>query len=689
MLSQIQWKKRLVLFVAVFAVLLLLRIIFVFYNLPPTHDAGDIAIAYLRGLRFDLATIPLFLTPGVLLSMILLILLSVSGRFVKAETRDRLCTVALRLEFTVHLLWSTFLIALALSSIYNYSFNGKHVGWEFSAYLVDLPMLARASIDQSPVFSFLMIGLVAFMIALAFWLPGKLKYVLSPAFELAHVFLWILVLVVMFRGGFQESPIRTADALKTGDPFLDQLSLNGVFTVSRDLSDREQFRPVVDPATAIEYTRSLLDRRQAFLSQEFPLLRFMEPRRLATGEFRTIPDPVKAGLADLERPNIVILILESASASLLARHGGDPNYMPFLNRISRESIYFERFFASGGRSANGIFSMFAGIPDRAGRTILRSSQMQNRFGGLGMLLKENGYTTSFYHGGDASFDNLDRALPRLGFDLVIGQDELEEITGEKPTSPIGYDDARVLQHFSEALNGQQEPFLAVFFSQSTHHPFSVPSDYSSNMPAGARELKGFFAAARFMDHSVERFFQSISNKPYFTNTIFVIVADHSHHAGLNYLEDRHIPLMIYAPGRWAPEVRTDIASQLDLLPTILALSGGGQIYSGMGRDLTSEFQGNGGKPFAFFAGGSDTDIIGWIEEDRILFKHFFLDPGVLLPALEPVSMENLAGKEPDVYTEYLKNSRIFYQLARTLEKENSIWPDSVQLENIYRSVKTR
>ena len=689
------WQRRIYYFLFALGGLLGLRLFFLIYNTSSTPvSLTDILLAFFRGLRFDLATIPLILLPGLLLAL---------GGFVLAffipslkTNLQSICTAwTIRLETGLHLLYSAFLVGLGLSSAYNYRFNGRHLGWEFSAYMNDLPMLARSSLNQSLFFSLFLILLVALLLFLAVWIPikQKRKKEVRPGREIIHILGWMLVFLVLGRGGFQTSPIRTADALTTGNSYLDQLSLNGIFTVSRDLSDRDQFRPIVDRDVAVTMVQSFLDQPDAFLSEEFPLLRYMEPRAPGATEFRTEKLTAENRSGALP-PNIVLLILESSSASLLQRNGGDPAVLPFLNSLVQRSVYFDRFYASGGRSANGIFSMFAGLPDRAGRTILRSSQIQNRFGGLAKLLKANGYSTSFYHGGDAAFDNLDRVLPELGFDLVYGQKELSRIIQEKPSSTIGYDDKQVLVAFQKHLseqNNQNTPYFAAFFSQSTHHPFSVPAEHQSMIHGQpeTKHLEGFFAAARFMDDSLRSFFTEMEEKNLTKNTVFIVVADHSHHAGLNYLQDRHIPLFIYAPDFWKPEVRTDIASQLDLLPTILAISGGNQVYASMGRDLSSSFKGNNGKPFAFFAGGSDTDIIGWIESDRILFKHFFIEQGVLLPTVEPFNTENLANKEKETYVEYLKKAQVFYQLARTLEKENSIWPDSVQLENIYRSVKTR
>ncbi|HBS07058.1 MAG TPA: hypothetical protein DEA96_18950, partial [Leptospiraceae bacterium] len=315
-MSATLWQRRICYFLLAFAGLLCLRVFFLIYNDPSSPvSAGDTTMAFLRGLRFDLATVPLILLPGMIAAFTGMLVALVLTR--KPGMKRTAIRWSIGLETSIHLLGSAFLTGLGLSSAYNYRFNGRHLGWEFSAYMTDLPMLARSSLDQSLVFSLLLILVVVLLIGLAFWLPIRLdrKIEVKPGREILHISVWILLFLVIGRGGFQTSPIRTADALVTGNAYLDQLSLNGIFTVSRDLGDRDQFRPVVDREVAVDVVRTMLDGSDAFISQEFPLLRYMEPRQLGDSPFSTrlAGAGQKPGTTVPGRPNIVLLILESGS----------------------------------------------------------------------------------------------------------------------------------------------------------------------------------------------------------------------------------------------------------------------------------------------------------------------------------------------------------------------------------------
>lgn len=64
------------------------------------------------------------------------------------------------------------------------------------------------------------------------------------------------------------------------------------------------------------------------------------------------------------------------------------------------------------------------------------------------------------------------------------------------------------------------------------------------------------------------------SKPWFKNTVFVIVADHcASSAGKTSipLEGYHIPALVYAPGFVAPKQEDRIVSQIDLIPTLFGM----------------------------------------------------------------------------------------------------------------------
>ncbi|MEQ9366447.1 MAG: sulfatase-like hydrolase/transferase, partial [Leptospirales bacterium] len=404
------------------ALLIFHRILFVILHWPPEAPAvGAVLDQLWFGLSFDLSTVPLLILP-----LTLALPLYALGR----------AGVNRILRWLEYAQW-VYLCALnliLLASTYNFTFNDKHLGWEFTAYMSDLGTLLGGISERSPL---LLAGWALLLPILVggglWWLsrrpaapvrasarpeeiatrqPARGGEFRRYAGLVCAYLMLIAGLVIALRGGYQENPVRAPDAIRYDTSFLNTIPLNGLFTISRDAQDRSDFLKFFEQDENTAYTRGLLDQPTAFISEQYPLVRRMPARATP------LPGGKKA-------PNVVLIILESFTAKYLTVHGGDPAIAPEFHRLMQQGRYYERFMASGGRSANGVFCMMAGLPDRANRTILRSNESSNRMGGLAKLLGRKGYRSVFVHGGDLRFDSMDRMLPHLGFDEAYGWREME------------------------------------------------------------------------------------------------------------------------------------------------------------------------------------------------------------------------------------------------------------------------
>ena len=669
-------KKALRWFFLAWGSLLVHRLIFLTVYFPGVAEAplGALFTQYFFGLRFDLASLPLLAGPFLLFA----------PAYTHYRQGSRPVRSFLRFINFGQYVWFIYVSMTLIASTFNFNFNNKHIGWEYYAYFQDISTIFSGLIEERPVqFLLYLLTLPLFVWAGYFMVyrlknndyvridrsgqtgaePGIKQYLITAGSMLLIAGLFVLAL----RGGFQENPLRSADAMYAtgGSSYLNSVPLNGVFTIVQDRHDVAEFRKFYDQDENIKYVQKLLGKPEDFFSDEYPLLRKMPPRAL--------PGARTGG----GKPNIVFILLESFTAKFLKEHGGDPEIAPNLNTLIEGGRYYRRFYASGGRSANGLFATLAGLPDRAGRTILRSAQIQNRFGGVAGLLSRKNYRTFFIHGGNLKFDNLNRVLPHLGFEKSIGMRDMDKTGRYKKKTAWGYHDEESFDVlYREMLGGDtnrhdRRPFFGVLFTVNTHHPYPLPDKKLEFFPPEKPGGK-FLNAYRYTDQCLGEFFKRARQSSSFNNTIFVIMADHTNHAGLNYLEDRHIPMLIYAPGRVRPVKLDVIGSQLDMLPTLLALSGGDSHYAAMGRDLTLAKQPE--NPFAFFAGGSNTNVIGWIQKDRLLSRWLENKNQYLFTSTPPGSLHNLAGVEKDIADDYTRKVQAFHQFARFLERENKIWP---------------
>ena len=308
-------------------------------------------------------------------------------------------------------------------------------------------------------------------------------------------------------------------------------------------------------------------------------------------------------------PNIVLVTMESMSADFLARFGNDRNLTPTLDTLYNKSIAFDRMFANGNRTVRGLEALSLAIPPSAGQSLIKRPDLKMR-PSIGSVLRDKGYRTMFFYGGKSYFDNMGPFFRSIGFD-VIDKDNYssEEITFSNIWGVCDGDSYSKTLKEIDAAAATGKPFYAQIMTISNHRPYTYPDGCIDISP----ESKSRDGGVKYSDYALGQFIAQASKKPWFDNTVFVIVADHcASSAGETELplEKYHIPALIYAPALFAPQTIDYAVSQIDLMPTLLSLLGMGYDSTFYGRNvLDSDYS-----PRAFMATYQD---LGYLEGDTL------------------------------------------------------------------------
>ena len=270
------------------------------------------------------------------------------------------------------------------------------------------------------------------------------------------------------------------------------------------------------------------------------------------------------------RPNIVLITVESLSADFLTRYGNKENITPRLDKLMEKGMVFDSLYAAGNRTVRGLEALSLCIPPSAGESIIK--RRENRMGQLsvGSVLGSIGYRCQFLYGGDSYFDNMGDFFSHNGYEVI----DRKQIDSHKITfSNIwGVCDEDMFTKALEVFDANArspKPFFAQIMTTSNHRPFTYP--------AGRIQVKGDpntrEAAVKYTDYAIGRFIDEAVRKPWFANTVFVIIADHcASSAGRTSLPvDRyHIPCIVYAPKLVRPAFINKVCSQIDVMPTVLS-----------------------------------------------------------------------------------------------------------------------
>ncbi|MGV8914541.1 MAG: LTA synthase family protein [Kaistella sp.] len=294
------------------------------------------------------------------------------------------------------------------------------------------------------------------------------------------------------------------------------------------------------------------------------------------------------------KPNIVIFILESFGkeySGALNKNTDIKNfvsYTPFFDSLATQSLIATNAFANGRQSIHGMSSVLAGIPSL--KDAFTSSPYSNqKIQSIVSVSNEMGYDTSFFHGapngsmGFLGFGNI------LGFKNYYGKTEFNN--DEEFDGMWGIWDEPFFHFFAQTLNQKKMPFMATMFSVSSHHPFKIPEKYKGKFKKGPLEIH---IPIEYTDYALKKFFETAKKMPWFENTIFVMVADHTNQVGYPEYEKAMnrfaIPLLFYSPNpkyNLKGEI-TEPAQQMDVYPTLVDLMGYNKKIRSWGRSLVSD-----------------------------------------------------------------------------------------------------
>lgn len=462
--------------------------------------------------------------------------------------------------------------------------------------------------------------------------------------------LFALILLPLFGIGLRGrvasmSPVRWGAAFFSEYNYANQLALNPVYTFVRDAlwdaSRHEIVADLVDNIRKPDHRRTIIEMIGA-------------PDSLIASESRIYRSMIYPPPADT--PNVILIIMETFGSSGIGALDNlvEEDLSPHFDSISKRGVLFTNAYSGGATTQAGIFSSLFGMSHGIGREYTKAYSGAPYSWGLPQVLKSHGYRTVFFAPHDPHYDNLQGFLGANGVSRIYSIDDYEL---EREVGVWGIDD-HVLYNNSlrilRELSGSR--FFATILTVSNHGPWDVPDKPFGRLPEGSeneRKYNGF----KYSDWALGQFIDSLSNDPYFDNTLVLITSDN----GVNFhkriaLDPTffRIPLlMIKLNSTDLPAARVStLGSQLDITATVMGQLRLSYDNYTFGRDLLDSQLTT--KPFAHF---SVWLTGGLVENDYLLIDQF--DGPSSLYHLSDLS-KNLSGEMPDLTRELSKKTRALF-----------------------------
>ncbi|GAA5126270.1 LTA synthase family protein [Luteolibacter yonseiensis] len=291
------------------------------------------------------------------------------------------------------------------------------------------------------------------------------------------------------------------------------------------------------------------------------------------------------GRGDEHQWNVMLICMESMSGSYMAYAGGEKGITPNLDRLAKESLFFNNLFATGTRTVRGMEALTLNLPPTPGQSIIYRPEGTNLTTTFSPFLKR-GYDCAFFYGGDGRFDYMNRYFSTSGCRIMdVKEWDKKDVTFK--TSWGACDEDLFNKAIAEADkdHARNKPFHYFCMTTSNHRPYDFPD--------GRIDLKshtGRDAAVKYADWAVGKLIEDASKKPWFKETLFVICSDHcAGSAGKSDLDVTkfHIPAMIYNPGLVPARQYSKLCSQIDVIPTVFGLLNWNYETLSYGHDLLS------------------------------------------------------------------------------------------------------
>lgn len=581
---------------------------------PKGISFGNTIPSFLMGIRYDLRWIAFILLPIILLSM-----MPVLSPFYSARNKK---------WWSWYLAIVTFVVFVFFAAGFgSFSYNKTPLDAGAMNFAEDFKISWKMIQQTYPLF-WMILGLVVAVLFFR-WMYHKSHWQvinktdgLGIQYRRKHFCIAALVLLFFAWGNISLHPLSRNDSFKFSNKFKSDLATNPLQNFFATLKLRKP------------------DFNEQKAKAAFPLM----------AEWMQLPDKTKFSYrreigprsSSFEsKPNIVLVQCESYSMYKSSMSGNPMNTTPFFDSLSRSGIFFERCFTPHFSTARALFAILSGIPDA--QLFKFSSRNPEAVKQHTIVDNFTDYEKHYFLGGDAEFGNFEGLLKNI--------DGLQMHTGKRENVPEvnvwGISDKALFLEANEVFRKKDKPFFAYIQTSGNHRPYDrtmalTDTDFVK-IKVSEDELKkyGFesldeYNAFRYADYCFRKFMEAAQKEKYFQNTIFIFVGDHgvAGNAEAIYppvwtdqrLTDEHVPLLFYAPDLLTPQRRTEVVSQVDILPTIAGMLHQSYVNTTLGRDLLDPAKKNN---YAFVT--NTADAIGMVTDDFYFTRNINSKEELLVP----------------------------------------------------------
>ncbi len=507
------------------------------------------------------------------------------------------------------------------------------------------------------------------------------------AFALSSPFLWTgLALTVASIAGHALLPRRVAYS-NSNTLLMQELWLlrKGFSTLFASIHFSKKF---IMPNKALFFNDS---EDFTLITPEYPILKYT---RGFTG-----PKTCDVRIDQDEKPNVILLFMESWRSADVGILGGNYPITPNFDRLASEGICFKNFYSNSVKTSRAVTASQFGIPSDV-ETLDASSAPKFPLISIADVLKNNDYTCNYFLGSHLGFENQLQCLSSHGYDNLAGTEEiLKAIPGSFGTS-WGVHDEYLYQYLTQHLDQNRDtPQFCTLFTISNHHPWIDPPGPHRKLPLPAFDdphYGHYLRTFHYSDMCLGNLVKALEEKGLSDNTILIVMGDHGQPMGEHdqsivnqfglFEENIHVPCLIHAPGRiQTPKMIDQLGSQLDLFPTIMDMLGLKGLNHTVGGSLLRRKQGK----KVFFHNPYVHGYFGIRYDNyKLIYTRGTKETALYDLKLDPLEKNNIACQYPELVKELLGDVHCYEVFFKRLYRKRIYSPivlDELELDYLKQS----
>ncbi len=554
---------------------------------------SDLFAAFITGIRFDAQI--LCYSFGLLFALNFLHLIP--------EEKFRKNLVTFSKIYTIVILSLLVLVLLIDQQFYTYF--QSHINILVYGFLEDDTKAVLASVwSDHP-----LIRLVIIFLILVFVIVKVVRSIynaiitfpkdISIASRIIVIILSLSLFSLGIRGSIGVFPLQIDDSTVSANRFINNLTLNGVYTFVKAIEERNKSRKILSKKDVLK--RSEYSSLKQLISDYYSL-----PQDSFSSDnyldylFETTPYD---SILEEYRPNVIFILMESFGGYYLNFHSKRLNLLGELEEHLEEGVLFSNFLSS---TQGTIYSLENIIINKNGPILSSTNRRFESFrSSIAFPYYNEGYETIFITGGKLGWRNLSEFIPNQFFKQAYGKSKIIRDNPKAISNIWGvYDEFLFEDIFNQLDNSTSKLIFAL--STSNHTPYKLPNDYIDypinisdsleNLIIANKDIaQANFRAYQYANDCLGKFLTRLKNSEHGKNTIVAVSGDHNsyalfpiHNSTMQEKDNDIVPFFLSIPDQYKKRLHINeqrFGSHKDIFPTLINLSLSNTTYFSLGNNL--------------------------------------------------------------------------------------------------------